>query len=115
MAYKVIWYLVDKMGFAGQKVKLLLEELVEFAAFATICDVMPLQDENRILVKQGLEFMEQSKNMGLRALMEVNGILPSRGQKNLGAFQIGFVLGPCLNASGRLDTAARALQLLECT
>ena len=115
VAYKVIQFLVEKMGFEGIQTKMLLEELLEFAAFATICDVMPLQDENRILVRQGLAFMEETKNVGLRALMEVNGILPNQSQKNLGAFQIGFVLGPCLNASGRLDTAARALQLLECT
>lgn len=87
-----------------------MEELLEFAAFATVCDVMPLQDENRIIVKYGLMQMQDSQNAGLRALMEVNQIL----QKKLSSFHLGFVLGPCLNASGRLDTASRALELLEC-
>ena len=78
----------------------LLDELLEFAAFATICDVMPLREENRILVRHGLELMKQTQNVGLHALMEVNQILPRQDGK-LGAFHIGFVLGPCLNASGR--------------
>ncbi len=90
-----------------------LDELLELAAFATVCDVMPLQDENRILVRHGLALMKQTQNPGLRALMEVNGILPDQRQKAIGAYHIGFVLGPCLNASGRLDTALRALALLE--
>ena len=90
-----------------------LDELLELAAFATVCDVMPLQDENRILVRHGLALMQQTQNPGLLALMEVNGILPDQRQKAIGAYHIGFVLGPCLNASGRLDTALRALALLE--
>lgn len=90
-----------------------LDELLELAAFATVCDVMNLQDENRILVRHGLALMQDSRNLGLRALMEVNGILPGGREKRLSAFHIGFVLGPCLNASGRLDTAAHALSLLE--
>lgn len=90
-----------------------LDELLELAAFATVCDVMPLQDENRILVRHGLKRMQKSRNHGLAALMEVNGILPDGREKTLRAYHIGFILGPCLNASGRLDTAARALSLLE--
>lgn len=85
-----------------------LEEMTEFAAFATICDVMELKDENRILVKQGLKYMENTKNMGLKALLQVNGL---EGRK-ITPYHIGFVLGPCLNATGRLDTAERALDLL---
>lgn len=92
-----------------------MEELLEFAALATVCDVMKLQDENRILVKYGLKLMQDSQNAGLRALMEVNGILPDGKGKKLGAFHLGFVIGPCMNASGRLDSAARALELLGCT
>lgn len=92
-----------------------MEELLEFAALATVCDVMKLQDENRIIVKYGLELMQDSQNAGLRALMEVNGILPDGKGKKLGAFHLGFVIGPCMNASGRLDSAARALELLNCT
>ena len=88
-----------------------LDELMEFAAFATICDVMPLRDENRIIVKHGLMLMKNTQNVGLRALMEVNQICPWIDGK-LSAFHIGFVLGPCLNASGRLDSAKQALELL---
>ncbi len=86
----------------------MLEGLLEFAAFATIGDVMELVDENRILVRYGLKQMVYTKNPGLRALIEVSGL---KG-KELSAYHIGFVLGPCLNATGRLDTAAKALQML---
>ncbi|MCM1541372.1 MAG: single-stranded-DNA-specific exonuclease RecJ [Blautia sp.] len=86
-----------------------LEELLEFAAFATVCDVMELRDENRILVKEGLKRLKNTRNQGIRALMEVNGIEPEK----LSAYHLGFVLGPCLNATGRLDTAKRALELLQ--
>lgn len=108
VALKLIQHLYSRMGLSSKMAEV-VEELMEFAAFATICDVMPLRDENRILVRYGLERMQRTKNEGLRALMEVNGL----EQKKLGAFHIGFVLGPCLNASGRLDTAVRALELLE--
>ena len=87
----------------------LLEELLEFAAFSTVCDVMELKDENRIVVKEGLRRMQYSHNIGLRALIEVNGLDPAK----ISAYHLGFVLGPCLNATGRLDTAARALELLQ--
>lgn len=91
---------------AGQAV---LEELLPFAALATVCDVMELRDENRILVKAGLKAMETTGNPGLRALLEVNGI----AGKELTPYHAGFIIGPCLNATGRLDTAVRALQLFE--
>jgi len=87
----------------------LLEELLEFAALSTVCDVMELKDENRILVKEGLKRMKQTRNQGLKALMEVNELNP----ENLTAYHLGFVVGPCLNATGRLDTAKRALELLQ--
>lgn len=87
----------------------LMEELLEFAALATVCDVMELVDENRILVKEGLKRLRTSRNAGLMALMEVNGLEPAK----LSAYHLGFVIGPCLNATGRLDTAKRALELLE--
>lgn len=87
----------------------LLDELLEFAAFATVGDVMELRDENRILVKYGLRRIAHTKNPGMRALLEVNGLL----DKPLSAYHIGFVLGPCLNATGRLDTAIKALQMFE--
>ena len=86
-----------------------MEEFLEFAAFATVCDVMELKGENRILVKEGLKRMKNSRNLGLRALMEVNDI----SGETLSAYHLGFVLGPCLNATGRLDTAKTALELLQ--
>lgn len=85
------------------------DEFLEFAAFATVCDVMELKDENRILVKEGLKRLRNTGNQGLRALMEVSGIEPEK----LNVYHLGFVLGPCLNATGRLDTARRALELLQ--
>lgn len=102
VAYKLMEVLLDDSE--------LLEELLEFAALATVCDVMELADENRILVKEGLKRLRNSKNAGLKALMEVNGVEPAR----LSAYHLGFIIGPCLNATGRLDTAVRALELLEC-
>lgn len=87
----------------------LLEECLEFAALATVCDVMELRDENRILVKEGLKRLRNTSNLGIRALIEVNKIDPAK----LSAYHLGFIIGPCLNATGRLDTAVRALELLE--
>lgn len=84
-------------------------DLAEFAAVATIGDIMDLTGENRILVKYGLKRLEETKNPGYRALLTVNGL----DGKKLTGYHIGFVIGPCINASGRLDTAKRALQLLE--
>ena len=86
-----------------------LDDLMENVAIATIGDVMDLVDENRIFVRQGLEMLKRTKNLGLRALMECTNI-PKDG---INPYHIGFILGACLNASGRLDTAKRALELLE--
>lgn len=88
---------------------MLLQELLAFAGFATVGDVMELTDENRILVRYGLRQIEQSANLGLRALLTVNELT----QKRLTGYHVGFILGPCLNATGRLDTAARALAMLR--
>lgn len=107
VAYKLIQALYTLMG---KEEAAVLEECRELAAFATICDVMELVDENRILVKQGLQSMQHTKNTGLGALMEVSGL----SGKEISSFHVGFVLGPCLNATGRLDTAKRALELLNC-
>ena len=85
----------------------IFEELLEPAAFATVGDVMELRDENRIIVKEGLKNMQKTKNLGLKALMEVCGI----NAATLKPYHLGFVLGPCLNATGRLDSAKRALEL----
>lgn len=107
VAYKLIGAIQEKTGNAtlGEA----MDELLEFAALATVCDVMELKDENRILVREGLKRMKNSRNPGLRALMEVNQIEPAR----LNAYHLGFVIGPCLNATGRLDTAERGLELLQ--
>lgn len=101
----------ESAGTANSSLAGALDELLEFAAFATVCDVMELRDENRILVKEGLKRLKSTGNQGIRALMEVNGIEPEK----LSAYHLGFVLGPCLNATGRLDTAQRALELLQST
>lgn len=109
VAYKLVSALAEKSG--SGKLSEALEEFLEFAALATVCDVMELKDENRILVKEGLERLKNTKNQGLRALMEVNGLSSER----LNTYHLGFVIGPCLNATGRLDTACRALELLQST
>ncbi|MDD2972641.1 MAG: single-stranded-DNA-specific exonuclease RecJ [Lachnospiraceae bacterium] len=105
VAYKFIQCLMTKMGVETH----LLNELLEFAAIATVGDVMPLLDENRIIVKYGLAAIRKTKNIGLKALLTVNGL----EEKDLSPYHIGYVLGPCLNATGRLDTAARALDLFD--
>ena len=83
-------------------------ELLEFAAIATVGDVMKLQDENRLIVKYGLKKIGSTKNTGLRMLVEKNNL----DINNLGAYHIGFVIGPCLNAGGRLKSAKIALRML---
>ena len=83
-------------------------EFLEFAAFATVGDVMDLDGENRIIVKEGLKKLPHTDNVGLQALMEVNSLIG----KPISAYHIGFVLGPCINASGRLETAKHSLALL---
>lgn len=103
VAYKLIEALYEKLGRTDA------DMFLSYAAFATIGDVMDLIDENRILVKEGMKQMRHTTNLGLYQLMQVNGIEP----ENLSSYHIGFVLGPCLNASGRLDTATRALELLR--
>lgn len=99
----VAWKLAWALGIE----ETLLDALLEPAAFATIGDVMELKDENRIIVKEGLRRMRDTSFAGLRALMEVNGL--DRGK--LEPYHVGFVLGPCINASGRLESAALSLEL----
>lgn len=105
VAFKMISALYDRMGIPEKE----LEDYLELAAIATVGDVMDLQGENRILVKEGLKRLPHTKNKGLRALIEANGL---EGGK-ISAYHVGFVLGPCINASGRLDTASRSLALLK--
>ena len=105
VAYKLIEAMIEAMGKDSSDVDYLMENV----AIATVGDVMDLVDENRIFVKQGLEMLRTTKNKGLHALIECTGVNPQM----LSAYHIGFVLGPCMNASGRLDTAKRALEMLE--
>lgn len=107
VAYKLVQALAERSGSAELKAG--MEEFIEFAALATVCDVMELKDENHNIVKEGLKRLKNTKNPGLRALMEVNGLHAER----LNSHHLGFVIGPCLNATGRLDTAKRALELLQ--
>ena len=105
VAYKLVEALYNVMGRDAED----MDYLMENVAVATVGDVMDLIGENRIFVKQGLEMLKRTKNEGLKALIACTGIPVER----LNAYHIGFVLGPCINASGRLDTAKRALELLE--
>lgn len=104
VAYKIVETLFNVSGKDVEDVDYLMENV----AIATVGDVMDLVDENRIFVKQGLEMIKRTQNLGLKALIECTGVDVNR----LSAYHIGFVIGPCLNASGRLDTAKRALELL---
>lgn len=104
VAFKLVQVLYEELGFPEEEALVYLEN----AAFATVGDVMDLQGENRILVKEGLKALHQTANYGIRALAARNQIPLS----NIKSYHIGFVLGPCLNASGRLDTAKRALNML---
>lgn len=106
VAFKLIGALYDTYGIDRQE----WLELLEFAAVATVGDVMKLKDENRIVVKEGLKRLACTGNPGLKSLILKNAIDPA----NISAYHIGFVLGPCLNASGRLQTAELAVELLLC-
>lgn len=105
VAYKLVQVLYEELGRPREEVY----EFLPYAAFATIGDVMELTGENRIIVKEGLRRLQHTDNKGLHALMLQNQLLP----QDIRAYHIGFILGPCLNASGRLDTAVRALRLMQ--
>lgn len=106
VAYKLVQVLYEMAGVSRDE----WAGMLEFAAIATVGDVMKLRDENRIIVKWGLKQMKNSRSLGLKALVEACGLDISA----LTAYHIGFVIGPCLNASGRLQTAKLALELLLC-
>ncbi len=106
VAYKLVQALYEEFHVPLEK----WLEMVEFAAIATVGDVMKLQDENRIIVKEGLKRIGQTKSLGLLKLIERNDL----DKDQITAYQIGFVIGPCLNAGGRLQTAKLALSLLLC-
>ena len=105
VAFKYIAALYERFGVPEED----LEDYYELAAIATVGDVMDLQGENRILVKEGLCRLKNTKNQGLQELIRANSLEDAK----ITAYHIGFVLGPCINASGRLDTAARSLALLN--
>lgn len=106
VAYKLVQELYRKKGLPDTEI----EKLIEYAAIATVGDVMKLTGENRIMVKEGLKRLNQTQNIGLKALIRANGL----EGKEINSYHIGFVLGPCINASGRLTTAKKALELLLC-
>lgn len=109
VAYKLVEVLYRVSGKSEQEVEHLQDNLMENVAIATIGDVMDLVGENRVFVKKGLELLKTTKNEGLHALMQCTRV----DTANLNTYHIGFVLGPCINAGGRLDTAKRALELLN--
>lgn len=106
VAYKLISLLYDRLGLDKKE----LEDYIEFMAIATVGDIVDLIDENRIVVKYGLKHIAHTKNTGLRALIEECQL----DINNISSYHIGFVIGPCLNASGRLDTARQAIELMLC-
>lgn len=85
-----------------------LYELLQYAAIGTICDVVDLVDENRIIAKNGLRLLRNTNNLGLKALIKETGI----EEKSINSYHIGFIIGPCINATGRLETAKLSVQLL---
>lgn len=104
VAWKLIWALYERLGIDSDEIWAFLE----LAAIATVGDVMDLQGENRIIVKEGLKKLSSTSFEGLKALICVNNLEGAE----ITAYHVGFVIGPCINASGRLDTAARSLELL---
>ena len=107
VAYKLMEYMYERLYSKKMYEDSELSDLLEVAAIATIGDVMPLVDENRVLVKHGLKSLLNTKNLGLRALIKATGM---EGKK-ISAYSIGFVIGPCLNAGGRLENALVALNM----
>lgn len=103
VAWAVIVALYEKNGIEQKEA----ENLLEFVAFATVGDIMSLTGLNRILVREGLKRIHHTTNIGMRALISQCGLLPEQ----IDTYHFGFVLGPCINAAGRLDTARRALRL----
>ena len=104
VAWKLIWIMYENAGIPAEEIL----AFTELAAVATVGDVMDLQGENRIIVKEGLRQLSHTETPGLKALIQVNNL----EHAEISSYHVGFVLGPCINASGRLDTASRALKLL---
>lgn len=106
VAFKLIEVLYESFEIKKEEVY----EFIEFVAIATVCDVVDLVDENRIFVKNGLEMITNTNNIGLRELKKANDL----EDKEITAYHLGFIIGPCINASGRLDSAKKGLELLLC-
>ena len=106
VAFKLIEVLYESFEIKKEEVY----EFIEFVAIATVCDVVDLVDENRIFVKNGLEMITNTNNIGLRELKKANNL----EDKEITAYHLGFIIGPCINASGRLDSAKKGLELLLC-
>lgn len=104
VAFKLICALYDACGEKDDE----KNRLLEYVAIATVADVMELKDENRLFVKYGLQALEKTDNVGLQALLEVQGLT---GRK-LNGGHIGFILGPCFNAAGRIATVSASFDLL---
>ncbi|APQ95316.1 single-stranded-DNA-specific exonuclease RecJ [Clostridium botulinum] len=103
IAFKFSKLLYEKLNMNPNKYK----ELLQFAAIGTICDVVDLKGENRIIAKLGLESINNTNNLGLRALIKETSL----NEKNITSYNVGFIIGPCINATGRLDTAALSVEL----
>ena len=108
VAWKLIMRLLERNTSSKTEAKAFYAKYIPMAATATVCDVMELRKENRTLVKAGLEAFAYTENKGFRALLAVNQL----NSASVSAYHLGFVLGPCFNASGRLDTAEKGLRLL---
>ncbi len=104
VAFKFVQILYDRMKVPARE----WEKFYEFVAIATVCDVVDLVGENRTLVKKGLSVIGATNNAGLKALMQQTGIYG----KEIGVYHLGFIIGPCINASGRLDWAEKGLKML---
>ena len=103
VAYKLMLVLSEKLGNPLPR-----GAFLDFVALGTVCDVMPLQEENRILVREGMRRMPDTENVGLRALLSVNGLLDG---KKITVYHLGFILGPAINSEGRLSSAKEAMKL----
>ena len=103
VAYKFIRHMYSLLELSWEE-----DWLVEMLGIATVCDIMPLKDENRAFVKRALELLSVTENKGLKALLKVHDLV----DKKISSYTIGFIIGPCINASGRLDSAKRGLELL---
>ena len=110
VAYKFLQVMAGLLDDKKDEFKAFFDEKIIFAGIATVCDVMELRNENRIIVKESLKRIPYTSNKGLKALINVNGL----NAHEMSSFHYGFVIGPCLNATGRLDLATRALSLFTC-